>query len=160
MGERGPVPHRSEQRRRVNQPVTPILKAPGARKVPVPKADPGWHPIALRWYRSLGRSGQSRFYEPSDWAVAQLTAESISRDLSPQVVGVLQEGPRAGEIVKEVIPLKGASLSAYLRAFSVLLVTEGDRRRLQMELQHDLPSDPDAERAQSVVTDIRSRLGG
>lgn len=84
----------------------------------------------------------------------------MSRDLQPQVVGVIQEGKDAGEVVKDTIPLKGASLSAYLRAMSVLLVTEGDRRRLSVELQKAAPADPDAERALATVTDLRSRLGG
>jgi hypothetical protein len=159
MGVKGPVPKRSDQRRRTNEPVVPIVKAEGAARVPVPKADTSWHPVALRWYRSLARSGQSRWYEPSDWAVAHLIAESMSRDLLPQVVGVLQDGRDAGQVVKESIPLKGASLSAYLRAFSVLLVTEGDRRRLQVELQRP-ESDPDDARVDATVTDLRSRLSG
>jgi hypothetical protein len=88
-----------------------------------------------------------------------LIAESMSRDLLPQVVGVLQEGRDAGEVVKETIPLKGASLSAYLRAFAVLMVTEGDRRRLQIELARP-QVDPDDARVDATVTDLRSRLGG
>jgi hypothetical protein len=155
MGVKGPVPKRSDQRRRVNEPTVPIIKSAGAVRVPVPKADGSWHPVALRWYRSLARSGQAKFYEPSDWAVAQLVAESMSRDLSEQVVGVTE---RDG-VLRDVIPLKGASLSAYLRAFSVLLVTEGDRRRAMVELQRKEP-DPDDARVDATVTDLRSRLGG
>jgi hypothetical protein len=159
MGVKGPVPKRSEQRRRTNEPVIPIAKADGAGRVTVPAADRSWHPVALRWYRSLAKSGQARWYEPSDWAVAYLVAESMSRDLLEQVVGVIQQGPQAGEIVRERIPLKGASLSAYLRAFSVLLVTEGDRRRVQVELQRP-EADPDDARVDATVTDLRSRLAG
>lgn len=157
MGTRGPVPKRSDQRRRTNAPDGPIDHAAGAAVVESPDADPNWHPVALAWFESLKESGQSKFYEPSDWATAFLIAESMSRDLSPQAIGIAE---KTGEVVRDVIPLKGASLSAYLRAMSVLLVTEGDRRRLQIELERTPAADPDAERAAATVTDIRSRLGG
>jgi hypothetical protein len=58
-------------------------------------------------------------------------AESLSRDLKPQVVGFTKEG----EPVIASVPIKGASLTAYLRGMSSLLVTEGDRRRIQLELE-------------------------
>lgn len=116
--------------------------------------DPEWHPVAVRWYESLSASGQSEFYEPSDWATAYLIAESISRDLRPQVVGTTP----GGEILRSTIPMKGASLSAYLKAMTDLLVTEGARRRVSVELQKGPKVDPDAERAAATVTDIRSRL--
>lgn len=156
MATRGPVPKRSDQRRRTNAPATPVKNPPAAAKVKAPTADTQWHKVALAWYKSLALSGQSIFYEPSDWATAYLIAESMSRDLSPQFVGITEKG----DSVRETIPLKGASLSAYLRAMAVLMVTEGDRRRLQVELVKPQQSDPDAERASATVTDIRSRLGG
>jgi hypothetical protein len=159
VGSRGPVPKRSDQRRRRNEPEVPIDQAPGAPEVMVPDVDETWHPIAQNWYTSLAASGQSSFYEPSDWATAYLIAESMSRDLSPQAVGIIENGPRAGEVIYDVTPVKGANLNAYLKAFGNLLVTEGDRRRASVELQRPAPEDPDAKRASATVTDIRSRLG-
>ena len=131
MGARGPVPKRSTQRRRKNAPAKPTTKAAGAKRVAIPKADPKWHAAAKRWYADLQKSGQAVFYQPSDWALAWIIAESMSRDLKPQVVGVTEE---TGEVIWAVIPLKGASLAGYLKAMSSLLVTEGDRRRVQLEL--------------------------
>lgn len=93
-----------------------------------------WHPVAKTWYESLAKSGQRIYYQPSDWATAYLLAESISRDLKPQFVGVNEE---SGEVIYEAIPLKGASLAAYLKGFSSLMATEGDRRRLQLELERE-----------------------
>ena len=131
MGERGPVPKRTNQRRRQNKPDGPDLAtAPSVTVVEPPAADEGWHPVARQWYDSLALSGQSAFYQPSDWATAYVLAESLHRDLSPQVVGVNDDGP-----VIEAIPLKGASLAAYLKGMAVLLVTEGDRRRVRVELE-------------------------
>jgi hypothetical protein len=155
MGDRGPVPKRSDQRRRTNTPERPIDTAPSAGQATAPEADSGWHPVALAWYESLSKSGQHAFYEPSDWATAFLIAESMSRDLAPQFVGFTE----SGQVIEQPIPLKGASLSAYLKAMGNLLVTEGDRRRLAIELEKPKPADPDVARAHSTVTDIRSRLG-
>lgn len=156
MGTRGPLPKRSDQRRRRNSPTPDKAPtgAPGA--VHAPPADKTWHPVAKRWYLSLAKSGQAKFYEPSDWATAQIIAESMSRDLSEQVVGTTE----SGEILKDTIPLKGASLAAYLKAFSVLLVTEGDRRRAQLELERAGTSteSPEDDRADATVTSIMDRL--
>jgi hypothetical protein len=131
-GAGGPPPKRAAERRRANKPEgIQVTQAPGADEVEIPEADPQWHPIAIRWFSSLAKSGQSRFYEPSDWETAYLIAESLSRDLKPQVVGT---HPETGVPIRASIPLKGASLSSYLRAMGVLMVTEGDRRRARLEL--------------------------
>ena len=98
MGAHGPIPKRSEQRRRRNNPPLPIEHTPGAESVTIPPADEAWHPIAARWYETLEQSGQSAHYDaPSDWMTAYLIAESMSRDLSPQVVGTTEKG----EILRE-----------------------------------------------------------
>lgn len=160
MGERGPVPKRSSQRRRKNKTVAEKAYAPRAPvKVKPPAAKATWHPAVRGWYASLKDSGQSAFYEPSDWALAQLIAESISRDLKPQVVGINE---LTGEAVMATIPMKGASLSAYLKAMTSLLVTEGDRRRAGLELERQSLI-PDTGEESSDVTDLddyRARLGG
>lgn len=143
MAARGPVPKRSDQRRRVNAQATPITEAPAAVLVPVPAPSDEWHPVARQLYESLAGSGQSRFYEPSDWAVAYLMAESISLDLKPQFVGFAQTSRDQTEAEYAVIPLKGASLAAYLKALGSLLATEGDRRRASLELQRGVVVDED-----------------
>ena len=78
----------------------------------------------------------------------------MSLDLNPQVVGVTQ----SGKVLRDVIPLKGSSLAGYLKAFGNLLVAEGDRRRVQLELQRPKQVDADQKRAEATVTDLRSRL--
>lgn len=145
-GAGGPVPKRSNQKHghRSQAEKDLVDHAPGAAEVPVPKANAKWHPIAKRWFESLATSGQATYYEPSDWAVAELIAESMSRDLRPQVVGMsetVRTDPESGlsftqaEPVLAAIPLKGASLAAYLKAFGALVATEGDRRRARIELE-------------------------
>lgn len=99
---------------------------------------------------SLEDSGQSRFYEPSDWALAYLIAESISREMKPQPLFNPLTGEKVGEVER---PPKGSSLAGWLKAMTSLLVTEGDRRRLQIEL-HDAAMVESESPA--PVTDMRS----
>lgn len=162
MGERGPVPKRSDQRRRTNKPAKPVTKAPSKRaaKGSAPKTsathrpDPKWHPVAKRWFSSLARSGQSAFYEPSDWAAAFVIAESISRELHPQPV---VDGD--GNVTMVSFPPKGASLAAWLKGMSSLLVTEGDRRRASLELQRPGAGE-EASADVSELDEYRRRLQG
>lgn len=155
-GAGGPVPKRSNQRHghRAKAEADAVDRAPGAEQVDVPAADPKWHSIARQWYESLAKSGQAAFYEPSDWATAFLIAESISRDLKPQFVGISEQ---TGEPIIEAIPMKGASLAAYLKAMTALLVTEGDRRRARVELERPQPSGEEAPDV-SWIDDARKRL--
>lgn len=149
MGARGPAPKRSDQRRRANKPEVPVSQASGAVEVEAPKANSKWHPTAKRWFESLAESGQSVFYEPSDWAAAYVLAETMSRGLKPRVVGTTDEG----EPVTAHLPPSGAELSAWLKGMASLLVTEADRRRASVELQR--PRE-DGETETAEVTDIRS----
>jgi hypothetical protein len=117
-----------------------FLNAP----VAVPKPDKDWHPVARAWFESLAQSGQHVFYEPSDWQTAWLLAESISRDLRPQFVGVTHPAPGTGESsepIYEPIPMRGASLTAYVKAMSGLMVTEGQRRQFRVEVERHRVND-------------------
>ena len=116
MATRGPVPKRDAERRRRNKPETTgeTVKIVGA--VRVPAADKTWHPIARRWYLSLKRSGQAQFYEPSDWMTAKYTADLMSR--------LLNDDRPSAEMVKALNPLMAS-----------LLTTEGERRRVRMEIE-------------------------
>lgn len=161
----GPVPKKDAERRRRNK--TPesegSLSAIPAEvvnvddllvgEVEIPQPDEDWHPIAIQLYEGQMRSGQVLWMEPSDWAAFYLVCESISRDLNPQVVGITEEG----EVVKDTIPLKGASLSAYLKAFEAHLVSEGARRRLRIELERQRRLDAAAEGEGKVVDIVQRR---
>jgi hypothetical protein len=138
MGNRGPVPERSDRRRRENKPEIDIETAPGASRVEVPEPLPGWHPIALAWYGSLARSGQSFWYQPSDWAEAVFLAE------------VMSEALLSG-------PINGPKLSAILSGSSRLMTTEGDRRRMRIELAKPV-EDEDENAAVTALDDYRARF--
>lgn len=142
MGARGPIGKRSEERmgHRSKEEKAEVTKAPGALVVAVPAPDELWHPIALRWYEALAESGQSRFFEPSDWAAAQYAAEAMSRNLN------------AGQRFSAQL------FAAIWSAMNDLLTTEGDRRRVRMELQRPQPRD--GNEGVTVLDDYRATLGG
>ncbi|WP_031189821.1 MULTISPECIES: hypothetical protein [Streptomyces] len=121
MGAHGPIPKRSEERRRRNKDGGPeVVQAPSGAPVDLPDLpdpDPSWHPIAADWYLSLRDSGQAAFYEPSDWAMARYAAELMSRGLSSDR------------------PPNGQYVSALDSVMARLLTTEGDRRRARIELE-------------------------
>ena len=130
MGERGPVPKRDSQRRRHAPPAGgPAEKGVHVECTPPPALE-HWHPVARGWFDSLATSGQSWWYQASDWATAVVLAEEMDRCLKPQAIGV----SKLGDIVWAERPM-GASLAAILKGAASLMATEGDRRRLRIELE-------------------------
>lgn len=153
-GAGGPPPKRSDQRRRNNKPApgAEASQAPGAPDVVAPEPDPKWHPVARAWFEALVASGQAVFYEPSDYATAVVIAESMSRELHPQQVVT-----KDGAVVEVSSPPKAASIAAWLKGATALMATEGDRRRLRLELLRpdggeEVPGDV------SWIDDARRRL--
>ncbi len=126
MGTHGPIPKRSDMRRRANEPSTPITRAPAGQRTGTPEADPNWHSIAIEWFESLFESGQSFFYERSDIAQARYVAEVMSRNLN--------QGQR----------VSGQLFASVISAASELLTTEGARRRLGVELTKSASADIDS----------------
>lgn len=137
----GPVPNRSDQRRRTNKPEVEIATAPARATVDIPEPDEAWHPIAASWFESLGQSGQSVFMEPSDWAQARYLAELMHRSL---------DGDRTN----------GQLISSILSGAAELLTTEGARRRMRIELAK-ADTGPTAEElaATADMDAYRKRLG-
>jgi hypothetical protein len=146
MGTRGPVGkrsdqkhgHRSQEEKAEYEQVT--VDAPPAR---MPAPDETWDPIARGWYAALDESGQSRFYQPSDWATARYIAEAMSRNLT------------AGRF-------SGQLFAAIMSGMSDLLVTEGDRRRVKLELQRTgaIDGDPDEMASVTAISDWQRKLTG
>lgn len=142
MGSRGPVPKRSSERagHRTRAERPDVVRA--AEPVKAPPARRGWHPQARAWYRSLARSGQSRYFEPSDWELARLAAELLSRQLR-------SDRPSA-ELLKVVYS-----------AMSALGTTEADRRRMRIEVERpQLGAEDEARRAAVTVLEEFRRLSG
>lgn len=87
-------------------------------------ADPEWHPIAINLFDSLAASGQSDFYQESDWAYAYAVCDDLSQyKADPTARGSAQK------------------LTAIYNALERLLITEGDRLRLRVELHAPVVED-------------------
>ena len=117
MGARGPVPKREDQRIRRNIQEVPTEKLTVIGQVPIPELgidDP--HPLIEDLYLSLRDSGQARWYEPSDWAYARLALHF------------------ADQLVKSSRP-SAQLLVTVNQMLSSLLVSEGDRRRVRLEIE-------------------------
>jgi len=137
MGMQGPVPKRSSERQRRNAPEMEIttIEVEG----PSPQPDLGLdnpHPIIADMWESMGRSAQSEFYEPSDWQFARFTLHF------------------ANQLVWNQRP-SAQMFQGVTSALSDLLLSEGSRRRLRMEIERN--------KASADVVDIsqmfRERMG-
>lgn len=133
----GPVPKRSDQVRRTNNKGTQEkVHVEGPVEIPAPNSK--WHPSARLVWDSLPKSGQSRYYEPSDWALAYVLMDDLSHYLRSR-------------------SRPGVKLSAILSGLTSLLVTEGDRRRVRMEIERASHDDdvPEADPQVAIMANYR-----
>lgn len=139
MGSRGPVPNRSEDLSRdrdANRGDRPAITKGKSRPASVPEPDPTWHPIARLLWDATIESGQADFYESSDYAFLFSICDDVSY--------YKHMGKRSGQM-----------LASIYSAMENLLVTEGARRRVRVELQDDVEED-----AEVVDMDARRRQIG
>lgn len=129
---RGPVPKRSEERIRRNAPEIPIDRVDMSGPVHMPDLNiAGAHPMVSDLYYSLAESGQSQYYEPSDWQVARLLCYIIN--------DMLSQTKLSAQMVMAVSSL-----------FGDLMMTEGSRRRLRMEIEREAGKSTSKEDAASA----------
>lgn len=170
MGERGPVPKRSENRIRRNAVPEPDRpEAEGHHPSPF-AVDDHWDDLSKEIVHAFERSGQSRYFVETDWIAVHLFAEAVDRELKPQFIGFAEsstpvkddEGGLLGYETRKTpmqarIPMKGATLSA-LRAWgAALLMTEGDRRRMLVELQKK-EQEETADEGMAAIYDLQNAL--
>jgi hypothetical protein len=135
----GSIPKRADQRRRRNKPEGhPLTTAPGAAHVDFPLPDDGWHEMARDWYLSLARSGQAKYYEPSDVQVARVWAEVLSRQLLTEKMSAVM-------------------IQAWAASAAELLTTEGSRRRGRLELERS-QGDADEDASVTMLSAYRERF--
>lgn len=146
----GPVPNRSNDlarpRERKGKEIVPVTKGE-ARPVKIPRADSTWHPIAKMLWDGLKTSGQADFYQNSDWAFAYSLCEDLSIYKKPLI-------NRDGE---EYHKRSGQMLQTIYSAMERLLITEGDRRRVRIELHEPVEDGPSA--SDEAVAEYRRALG-
>ena len=136
-GAGGPIPKRSDQRRRRNA-GPKVDKVSATAAVNVPEPDENWPDVVQNLFRSLGRSGQAEFYQESDWAFARLTCELLARGLSAEKMPAML-------------------ITAVMADLARLGVTEGDRRRMRIEVER---SEPEMPASVAIMDKYRRAAGG
>jgi hypothetical protein len=119
----GPVPKRSSERVRTddNAKIEKVQAFGVVRKPDLGLGD-NPHPIIVDFWDSIGESAQSRYYEPSDWQYLRISLHFLNRLLS---VG----NPSA------------QMLTVVNQMLTDLLVSEGSRRRVRMEIERETAKD-------------------
>lgn len=115
----GPKPKRSTERVRRNKPDV-VIKLGVSKPAIRPPEDKTWHVTAKRLYRSLKDSGQTEFWQQSDWEYARLTMDQISKALN----------------VSDDQPIRAGQLAEINKMLAELMFTEPARRRARIELEH------------------------
>jgi len=138
MGARGPIPKRSQERRRRNTEGGAVEHVGVGGMVEVPELPEGCSWLSRELFEALESSGQAQFFEPSDWWLAKLMTVAVDDYLDGR---------------------KSATKLAEIRALATeLMMSEGQRRRLRLELIRD---DPVGEPAEvTAINEYKSRLSG
>ena len=141
MGNTGPIPKREDLRRRHTKDEDLVDRMPsglaaGEKYGPEP---PEWMDgYALEFYEAFRTSGQAIFYEPSDWAVLTLTCRNV---------------------MAEIRKPSAVMLASILHACTMLAATEGDRRRIRIELfKGTAGEDPDADAGHEIAANWAGQL--
>lgn len=119
----GPVPKRSSDRGR--QPYDNVIeKVQAFGVVSKPKLGLGndVHPIITDFWDSIGESAQSRYYEPSDWQYLRVSLHFLNK--------LLNTGKPSAQM-----------LTVVNQMLTDLLVSEGSRRRVRLEIEREQTND-------------------
>lgn len=118
----GPIPKRSEERTRRNEPALGAARMGEMLPVKKPSADrANWHKRALSYYESAEKSGQTAYWQQSDWETLK-----IACDLLTNFYDAVDRGGRGSSMIME----------NFLKIVGDLGMTEGSRRRdLRLELE-------------------------
>ena len=141
----GPIPMRSSELSRerdadrANRP-----KLTKGKSIPhvVPAVNLSWEPMVIRLYEAARNSGMAAYFEASDWAYFALLCSDLS-DIRYQ----MQQGGRVSPVVYQTI----------MRELNSLGLTEGERRRIRIELEAEADDTTDEDTV-AHVADYRAKL--
>lgn len=138
MGTRGPIPNRSNNlsRKRDAQrgDAIPIRNGRQHREptTPAPEPEDHWDDMIKDLWVAAGNSGMAEFYETTDWAALRLYLEDLD-------IARKNQNYRGSTIKYQTI----------LGQFPSFGFTEGDRRRMRIELHNK--TDEDNQNAQDAA---------
>ncbi|BBC43566.1 hypothetical protein PBI_AN9_5 [Mycobacterium phage AN9] len=148
MGTRGPIGKRDEERVRRNTPENPTETISMIGPVEIPELgdisfDGRIHPLVNDMYESIKASAAVKYYEPTDWTSARLALYVLNEEL----LYARDNGK----------PIGAMKLTAINQMLSALLLTEGDRRRVRLEIERT-PADPTGGQVVDVTDVLKQRL--
>mgnify|MGYP001545178513 CR=1 FL=1 len=132
MNLTGPIPKRSDQQagHKSNAEKEEITKVhmEGQVKQPSLAQFPNMltQNITKAFWKSLGESGQALYYEPSDWMTAMMALHLLDKQLRPY------QNKEGKMVVGQVSP---TMVAAVWQMLTSIAVTEGERRRLRIEVE-------------------------
>lgn len=138
-GKGGGIPKRSDQRVRRNKDVVEIdtISMQGEVEVPELGID-NPHPIIEDFWDSLPVSGQTQYWEPSDWQFARVALHFLNAQI--------KASRPSGQIL--------ATVNSML---TDMLVSEGARRRVRMEVERNA-NKPEGGEVVDVAAMFRQRM--
>lgn len=143
MGLTGPIPNKENDlarpRERKGADVQPVTHGT-LLDVTIPNPDPEWHQVVRMAWDALATSGMRDFYQNTDWAHAYIVLNELDAYLRPGIdkVASLKASKEAGYDVVVRYPerrLSGMTFTSIMSALTSLGMTEGDRRRMRIELE-------------------------
>lgn len=148
MGTRGPLAAKGLKRRKSRQAALDAATTVGQIEVDVeaPFEPPEtWHTTAIQLYESAQRSGQAEFYTETDWVKLYMLCEQLTLNLQPTFVGFAKQAEvltvngkdevhYVQKPISGFVPMNGATLNAIQAMMASLGISEGDRRRVGIEL--------------------------
>lgn len=114
----GPVPKRSEDRIRYDGNVIDKVHAFGVVRKPDLGLGDNVHPIIEDFWDSVGESAQTRYYEASDWQYLRVSLHFLNQ--------LLRSNKPSAQM-----------LTVVNQMLTDLLVSEGSRRRVRMEIERN-----------------------
>ena len=134
------IPHRTEDlarpRERAGEKLSFTMTHGRLLPTTIPEPDTDWHPIALRLWESALSSGQSDFYQDSDWALLYSLCEDLSHFKYQE-----KRSPTMAQVIYS--------------ALNSLMLAEGERRRVHVELT--APDEGD-DASVAAIDDYKKRL--
>ena len=140
MGTRGPAPKRDAERAGHNAKSEAATTAKMRGRVHQPDPRHGWSDETVAWYQSLASSGQSKWYEPSDWQQALWVGDQMEEQrLNPSA----------------------AQAAIVLKGMQDLGVSETARRHMRIEIERPDATATEAEEAgQEALAELHILRGG
>lgn len=128
---------KDEERVRRPDPVSGKARHGELRPTKAPNVKSDWHPNAKAWFKSLKNSGQSDYFQDSDWAMAVLCADYLTK---------WYEKPRAMD------------MQNILTMMAKLGTTEADRRQL-LRIELEMPAEDEKPAALVAIEGYKKDLG-